>query len=122
MKFEPRYLGCYGVLKEPPMNANIQLRNVRLPALEPVEVEALADSGAVHLCIPEHVRMQLKLDSLDSKEATLADSSKRLVPYVGPLEIGRFFTQIQRWALPEGDTALYFYDQNLNIWWSKFLF
>ena len=35
------------------VNAKIQLRNVRIPALKPVEVEALADSGAVHLCIPE---------------------------------------------------------------------
>ena len=68
-------------------NASIQLRNARIPSLEPVEVEALADSEAVHLCIPEHVRLQLKFDSLDSKEATLADGSKRLVPYVGPLEI-----------------------------------
>jgi hypothetical protein len=75
------------------VNAKIQLRNARIPSLEPVEVEALADSGAVHLCIPEHVRLQLKLDSLDSKEATLADGSKRLVPYVGPLEI-RFKNRI----------------------------
>ena len=29
-------------------NANIQLRNPRLPELEPVEVDALAYSGAVH--------------------------------------------------------------------------
>jgi hypothetical protein len=27
------------------VNTNIQLRNVRIPALEPVEVETLADSG-----------------------------------------------------------------------------
>ena len=31
-------------------NATIQLRNPRLPELEPVEVDALADTGAVHLC------------------------------------------------------------------------
>ena len=75
------------------VNAKIQLRNARIPALEPVEVEALADSGAVHLCIPEHVRLQLKLDSLDKKEVTLADGSKRLVPYIAPLEI-RFKNRI----------------------------
>ena len=75
------------------VNGNIQLRNARIPALEPVEVEALADSGAVHLCIPEHIRLQLKLDSLDKEEVTLADGSKRLVPYVGPLEI-RFKNRI----------------------------
>ena len=88
------------------VNANIQLRNVRIPALESVEVEALADSGAVHLCIPEHVRLQLKLDSLDSKEVTLADGSKRLVPYVGPLEI-RFKNRIGfAGALVMGDQVL----------------
>jgi clan AA aspartic protease len=106
MKFEPRYLGCDGVLKEPPMNANIQLRNARIPALEPVEVEALADSRAVHLLIPEHIRLQLKLDSLDKKEVTLADGSKRLVPYVGPLEI-RFKNRIGFvGALVMGDQVL----------------
>jgi hypothetical protein len=34
------------------VNAKIQLRNPRIPELAPVEVEALADTGAVHLCIP----------------------------------------------------------------------
>ena len=88
------------------VNAKIQLRNARIPSLEPVEVEALADSGAVHLCIPEHVRLQLKLDSLDKKEVTLADGSKRLVPYVSPLEI-RFKNRIGFvGALVMGDQVL----------------
>jgi clan AA aspartic protease len=88
------------------VNTNIQLRNVRIPALEPVEVETLADSGPVHLCMPEHVRLQLKLDSLDSKEVTLADGSKRLVPHVGPLEI-RFKNRIGfAGALVTGDQVL----------------
>ena len=34
------------------VNTNVLLKNPRKPELEPVEVEALADSGAVHLCIP----------------------------------------------------------------------
>ena len=68
-------------------NANIQLRNPRLPELEPVEVDALADTGAVHLCIPSHIQIQLKLDEIDKKEVTLADGSRKLVPYVGPIEL-----------------------------------
>lgn len=48
----------------------------------------MVDSGAVHLCIPEHVAIQLKLEEIDKKEVTLADGSKKLVPYVGPLQIG----------------------------------
>ena len=47
----------------------------------------MADSGALHLCIPEHIQIQLRLEAIDSKEVTLADGSKRLVPYVGPIEL-----------------------------------
>ena len=68
-------------------NANIQLRNPRLPELEPVEVDALADTGAVHLCIPSHIQIQLKLEEIDKKEVTLAHGSRKLVPYVGPIEL-----------------------------------
>ena len=52
-----------------------------------MEVQALADTGAVHVCIPAHVQMQLRLDAADEKEVTLADGSRRLVPYVGPIEL-----------------------------------
>ena len=31
--------------------------------------------------------IQLKLKEIDKKEVSLADGSKRLVPYVGPIEI-----------------------------------
>ena len=68
-------------------NEFIQLRNPRLPELEPVEVDALADTGAVHLCIPSHIQIQLKLEEIDKKEVTLADGSQKLVPYVGPIEL-----------------------------------
>jgi clan AA aspartic protease len=69
------------------VNANVILQNPRLPNLDPVNVEALVDSGATHLCIPEHVQIQLQLDEIDTKEVTLADGSKKLVPYVGPVEL-----------------------------------
>ncbi|HRF81479.1 MAG TPA: clan AA aspartic protease [Flavobacteriales bacterium] len=69
------------------VNGSLVLKNPRLPDLEGVQVIALVDTGAVHLCIPEHVRIQLKLEAIDEKEVTLADGSKRLVPYVGPIEI-----------------------------------
>ncbi len=45
------------------------------------------DTGSVYLCIPDHVKIQLKLDTIDEKEVILADGSKKLVPYVGPIEI-----------------------------------
>ena len=69
------------------VNAKILIKNPRRPDLQPVEVEALADSGAVHLCIPPHVQIQLALDEIQKKEATLADGGKKLVPYVGPVEL-----------------------------------
>lgn len=65
----------------------ITLRNPRYPDLQSVEVEALADTGAVHMCIPEHVALQLRLEQSDQKEVTLADGSRQIVPYVGPIEI-----------------------------------
>jgi clan AA aspartic protease len=69
------------------VSVKISLRNPRRPDLAPVDTEALADSGSVHLCIPEHVRIQLELEEISKKEATLADDSRKLVPYVGPIEI-----------------------------------
>jgi len=71
-----------------------------------VDVVALADSGAVHLCIPEHVQIQLKLEAIDNKEVTLADGSKKLVPYVGPIEL-RFKNRVGfAGALVMGDQVL----------------
>jgi len=67
--------------------AKIILENPKARALKPIEVDALADSGAVHLCIPEHIRIQLKLKEIDKKEVILADGSKEVVPYVGPIRI-----------------------------------
>lgn len=69
------------------INTKIKLKNSRKPDLEPVEVDALADTGSVHLCIPEHVRIQLQWEEIGKKDVTLADGSERLTPYVGPVEL-----------------------------------
>ncbi|MDI6791615.1 MAG: clan AA aspartic protease [bacterium] len=88
------------------VNAKLVLKNPRKPELEPVEVNALADSGAVHLCIPVHIQIQLELDGIDKKEVTLADGSQKLVPYVGPIEI-RFKNRVGFvGALVMGDQVL----------------
>ena len=68
-------------------NAKVRLRNPRLPELDAVEIDALADTGAIHLCIPVQVQIQLQLEEIDRKEVTLADESKKFVPYVGPIEL-----------------------------------
>jgi clan AA aspartic protease len=69
------------------VSAKLQLENPKEPELKGIKVDALVDSGAVHLCIPEHLQIQLKLQEIDKKEVTLADGSKKLVPYVGPVLI-----------------------------------
>jgi clan AA aspartic protease len=69
------------------VNAKLTLKNPRRPDLQSVEVDALADSGALHLCIPIHVQIQLELEEITKKEATFADGSKKLLPYVGPVEL-----------------------------------
>jgi clan AA aspartic protease len=86
--------------------AKLTLTNPRKPELQPVEVDALADSGALHLCLPAHVQMQLGLEEITRKEATFADGSRKLVPYVGPVEL-RFKNRIGfTGALVLGDEVL----------------
>ena len=88
------------------VTAVVSLANPRNRDLSPIEVEALVDSGAVHLCLPEHVQIQLELEEIDRKEVTLADGSRRLVPYVGPIEI-RFKNRVGfAGALVIGDQVL----------------
>ncbi|MBI4985214.1 MAG: clan AA aspartic protease [Rhodocyclales bacterium] len=65
----------------------LTLANPVLRHLDPIQVEALADTGAMHLCIPEHVALQLELAEKEKREVTLADGSKRLFPYAGPVEL-----------------------------------
>ncbi len=69
------------------VHTNITLKNPRHPELRAVETRALVDTGALHLCIPEHVSIQLRLEQLQEREVTTADGSKRVCPYVGPIEV-----------------------------------
>ena len=88
------------------VNAIVTLKNPRRDDLAPMEISVLVDTGAVHLCIPEHIRIQMALEVNDEKEVTLADGSKSLVPYVGPIEI-RFKNRVGYvGALVLGDQAL----------------
>lgn len=67
--------------------AEIQLTNLLDTSLQPFTAKALVDTGVLHLCIPEHIANQLKLKSLEEREVSLADGSKKLVKYVGPIKI-----------------------------------
>jgi len=86
--------------------ATIKLSNPRKPDLLPVEIKALADTGALHLCIPEHVAIQLDLQEVEKREVTLADGSKKKVSYVGPIQMEFMNRKGFTGALVLGDEAL----------------
>jgi clan AA aspartic protease len=65
----------------------LELLNPKESSLEPVSVKALVDTGAMTLCIPEHIGVQLKLQEIEKREVTTADEKSHVVPYVGPVEI-----------------------------------
>ena len=69
------------------VHTSITLKNPRDPEMLPLEVQALVDTGAMHLCIPKHVWIQLGLEQLQQREVITADGSTRLCPYVGPIEV-----------------------------------
>ena len=68
------------------VTGTILLRNARVPTMA-LQVGALADTRTVHLCIPEKIRERLQLEQLAEREVVLADGTKKVVPYVGPVEI-----------------------------------
>ena len=65
----------------------IALSNPRREELAPITVKALADTGALTLCIPEHVAVQLQLEAESMREVTVADGRSVSVPYVGPIKV-----------------------------------
>jgi hypothetical protein len=52
------------------IRAKITLRNASRPDLSAIEVSALVDTGALLLCIPESLRLQLALETVESPSAT----------------------------------------------------
>jgi clan AA aspartic protease len=67
--------------------AMLRLSNPKMQQLSSIEVEAVADTGAVLTCIPEHVAVQLRLETREEREVRIADGSVRTCRYVGPLQI-----------------------------------
>jgi clan AA aspartic protease len=67
--------------------ASLKLTNMFTGAS--VEVQALVDSGAMPLCIPESVARQLGFDTTEvySTRIKIADASRINVPVVGPIRI-----------------------------------
>ena len=86
--------------------ADIELSNPRRGDLSPFAVKALVDTGALMLCIPEHIAIQLDLETDSMREVTVADGRRTSVPYVGPIKLafGNRFCYVG--ALVLGDEVL----------------
>lgn len=69
------------------IRVQITIGNPTKPELDTIEQLALVDTGALHLCIPEHVAVQLDLKELEKREVLLADGKRSRVPYCGPVEV-----------------------------------
>jgi len=67
--------------------AEIGLSNPRRSDLKPLTVQALVDTGALMLCIPEHIAVQLDLQTESLREVTVADGRAMKIPYVGPVKV-----------------------------------
>ena len=67
--------------------AEIDLSNPRRQDLTPLSAKALVDTGALMLCIPEHVAVQLDLEAEATREVSVADGRSTTVPYVGPVRV-----------------------------------
>jgi len=85
---------------------DLELSNPREPTFDPVQVRALADTGALMLCIPQHIANQLNLQTESLREVTVADGRSANVPYVGPVKVafGKRFCYVG--ALVLGDEVL----------------
>ena len=70
------------------IHTEIELSNPGNRELAALRVVALVDTGAITLCIPEHVAVQLNLSELEKREVTTATGNHVSVPYVGPVQIG----------------------------------
>jgi len=67
--------------------ATIRLSNALRPDLRFVEVEALVDSGAINLCIPEVVSRELGFEPEEKRLVELADGSTQQVDVVEPVRV-----------------------------------
>jgi clan AA aspartic protease len=69
-------------------------------------VDATVDTGALMLCIPEHVQIQLGLQVAEQREISLAYGRRQTVDYVGPVRVAFENRQCFVGALVLGDEVL----------------
>ena len=88
-------------------HADISLENIILK--RKIEVKALVDSRSVFMTVPQHVAVQLcfDLDEVSTREAVLADGSRKRVPMIGPLRVHFSDRYCDLSALVLGDEPLF---------------
>ena len=86
--------------------ADLILANAAKENLQAITANALVDTGALFLCIPAHIALQLQLTEYEKREVTIADGSKKLVPYVGPVKINYLNRMCLTGALVLGEMVL----------------
>jgi clan AA aspartic protease len=88
------------------VSTQIELSNPKNADLKPLTVEAMVDTGAMTICIPEHVAVQLNLQEIEKREVTTADERSHAIPYVGPVQIRFENRTCFTGALVIGDSVL----------------
>ena len=84
----------------------IELSNPVDTSLVPIRTEALVDTSAPFLYVPQHVAVQLRLAELQQREVTTADGNRHLCPYVGPVQVVSANRKCFTGALVIGDEVL----------------
>ena len=86
--------------------ADLRLSNIAKLELEEITANAIVDTGATDLVIPEHIAIQLQFTDLKPRETHLADGSRKLVRYVGPVKVEMQGRDCVTGALVMGDRVL----------------
>jgi len=85
----------------------LRLSNPARPDLDEIDAVALVDTGALHLCIPKHVAIQLGLTTpMEQREVRTADGGRDLVDYVLPIRVSLLGRTCGTGALVMGDEVL----------------
>jgi len=86
--------------------ADLRLANDAREELDEINASAVVDTGALHLCIPQHIALQLQLKSRSQREVQTADGKSHLVDYVSPVRISLLGRECVTGALVIGNQVL----------------
>ena len=85
---------------------DLRLANDGRDDLEEIDASAVVDTGAMHLCIPEHIAIQLQLKARSQREVQTADGKSHIVDYVSPVRISMLNRECVTGALVIGNQVL----------------